>query len=340
MGSPLAPNLANIFMRYFEENALQNYSGISPILYRRYVDDIFLIFKSQSEVQPFYDHLNSFHPNIQFTKEEETPGNDFFPFLDVKVSKHGNSFSTSTFYKPTHTGVYTNWYSFTPRKFKLNLVKCLLSRAWKICSNKNLFQQDWQVIKLNLIKNQYPEKLLDSIANNFIKKAESTPPQEDVQLTVSKKEVSLIMPFYGNQSTILHKRLKSLFAAAYPQVNLNVVFRSTFRVVNLFHLKDPIPLRLKSNIVYGVHCTNCSSFYVGKTKRHLMTRFSEHRDVRKPSAVTEHLMSTGHDVTIDNVKVYGHGKFDRELLIKESLIIKSLKPDLNETISSFPLELF
>ena len=71
-----------------------------------------------------------------------------------------------------------------------------------------------------------------------------------------------------------------------------------------------------------------------------MTRFKEHRDVRKPSAVTEHLMFTGHDVTIDNVKIYGQGKFDRELLIKESLIIKSLKPDLNDNVASFPLELF
>ena len=180
MGSPLAPILANIFMRYFEENAFQSYHGCSPILYRRYVDDIFLIFKSKSEVQSFYDHLNSFHPNIKFAKEEEVPENDFFSFLDVKVTKHGSSFSTSTFYKATHTGVYTNWYSFTPRKFKVNLVKCLLSRAWKICSSKTLFQQDWQVIKLNLIKNQYPEKLLDAIAKNFIEKAESTPPKEAV----------------------------------------------------------------------------------------------------------------------------------------------------------------
>jgi len=44
----------------------------------------------------------------------------------------------------------------------------------------------------------------------------------------------------------------------------------------------------------------------------MLTRFKEHRDVRKPSAVTDHFMSTGHDVEIDNVKVYGHGKFDKE----------------------------
>ena len=93
-------------------------------------------------------------------------------------------------------------------------------------------------------------------------------------------------------------------------------------------------------MVYGVHCTNCDSFYVGKTKRHVQTRFKEHRDPRKQSAVMEHLIRTGHDVSIDNLKIYENGKFDKELLIKESLVIKNLQPDMNENVASYPLELF
>ena len=93
-------------------------------------------------------------------------------------------------------------------------------------------------------------------------------------------------------------------------------------------------------MVYGVHCTNCDSFYVGKAKRHVETRFKEHRDPRKQSAVLEHIMTTGHDVSLDDLKIYANGKFDKELLIKESLIIKSLRPNLNEKVASYPLELF
>ena len=40
---------------------------------RRYVDDSFLILKSQNEVAPSL-HMNSFHPNIKFTIEEEANG--------------------------------------------------------------------------------------------------------------------------------------------------------------------------------------------------------------------------------------------------------------------------
>ena len=42
-------------------------------------------------------------------------------------------------------------------------------------------------------------------------------------------------------------------------------------------------------IVYGVYCTGCPKFYVGKTKRHLEKRFKEHKDLRKQTAVTKHL---------------------------------------------------
>ena len=50
-GSPLAPILANIFMRNFEEKAFNNFTGTHPKFYRRYVDDSFLLFQDKSEVQ-------------------------------------------------------------------------------------------------------------------------------------------------------------------------------------------------------------------------------------------------------------------------------------------------
>ena len=46
----------------------------------------------------------------------------------------------------------------------------------------------------------------------------------------------------------LRKRLLSMFQEAYPQVSFKVIFRTTFRVNNLFVFKDEIHLRLKSNV--------------------------------------------------------------------------------------------
>ena len=153
---------------------------------------------------------------------------------------------------------------------------------------------------------------------------------------MDKKEVLLILPYLGTLSESFEKRLKSIVSSAYQQVNLKIVFRTTFRIADLFKIKDPIPKRLKSKLVYGIHCTDCDAVYVGKTKRHLSTRFREHRDLKHVSAVSSHLTSTGHDALFDDVKILAYGKTDTELLIKESLIIKQLNPRLHATVKSFP----
>ena len=89
--------------------------------------------------------------------------------------------------------------------------------------------------------------------------------------------------------------------------------------------------------MYGIHCTDCDVVYVGKTKRQLSTRFTEHRDLKHVSAVSSHLTSTGHDALFDDVKILAYGKTDTELLIEESLVIKQLNAQCN---CSFPLEMF
>ena len=45
MGTPLGPTLANVFLCYHEKGWPQNCpSEFKPVIYRRYVDDTFLLF--------------------------------------------------------------------------------------------------------------------------------------------------------------------------------------------------------------------------------------------------------------------------------------------------------
>ena len=68
MGSPLGTSLANAFLSYYEKNWLNNCpQGFKPVFYRRYVDDIFLLFKSNDHIQYFQDFLNSSHINMSFS---------------------------------------------------------------------------------------------------------------------------------------------------------------------------------------------------------------------------------------------------------------------------------
>ena len=124
MGSPLGPLFANIFLLFHEKSWLHNCpASFKPLLYRRYVDDCFLLFRSLDHVPLFLSYLNRQHPNIFFSSELEKDGR--LPFLDIEITRSNGRFSTSDF-PPTFTGLFINFHSFVPLAYKRSLVCCLL----------------------------------------------------------------------------------------------------------------------------------------------------------------------------------------------------------------------
>ena len=85
MGSPLAPILADLFMSKLEEK-LNKFSTNKPIIWLRYVDDIFCIFKKNQNIDDFLKRINKWHDNIKFTIEIES--NNQMPFLDVTIIRN------------------------------------------------------------------------------------------------------------------------------------------------------------------------------------------------------------------------------------------------------------
>ena len=62
MGSPLGPTMANVFLSFYEVKWLEQSSNeFKPVFYRRYVDNIFVLFKSAEYLSKFRDCLNTCH---------------------------------------------------------------------------------------------------------------------------------------------------------------------------------------------------------------------------------------------------------------------------------------
>ena len=143
-GSPLGPVLANIFVGYYESRLLQSISHELPEWFKRYVDDAFAIFNGYSATNTFLVTLNKIHPSLKFTCEYEKDNK--LSFLDVLVHKDDTDSLISVYRKPTFTGLYTRFDSFSARKQKLSLIKCLIDRTHKIASKKFL-QSDLDKLK-------------------------------------------------------------------------------------------------------------------------------------------------------------------------------------------------
>ena len=108
MGSLLAPELANIYMEYFEEIALGS-TSLKLSLWLRYVEDTFILWPHQ-EVRTLLDHVNSIRPSMQFTMDKKKQDNRLF-FLDVLITRTEQGFRSSVYRKSTFTGQYLNFNS-------------------------------------------------------------------------------------------------------------------------------------------------------------------------------------------------------------------------------------
>ena len=67
MGSPVSAVVANLYMEFFEELALES-APSRPHLWKRYVDNTCCI-RRKGDVDGLLNHLNSIRPTIKFTME-------------------------------------------------------------------------------------------------------------------------------------------------------------------------------------------------------------------------------------------------------------------------------
>ena len=281
MGGCVSPTLANVFLCHHESNWLDGCPvEFKPVLYRRYVDDIFILFRSESHIEPFFQYINTRHTRINFTVEKEK--DDSLSFLDVLIKKLDNKFTTDIYRKPTFSGQCLRFDSSVNEQYKINLVSCLLDRAFKICSSYSILCTEISRLRKIFYQNCYPNSLFEiSVKNRFESYFSPKPPIT----TVPKDSIFCKIPFIDPKRNFLLKReISDLISKFYPQIDLNVIFENSLSIGSFFRYKDIIPKLVRSYVVYKYSCAQCSATYVGESTRHLQTRICEHENISHRTA--------------------------------------------------------
>ena len=352
MGSPLGPTYANIFLCFHEKNWLNNCPAeFKPVYYRRYVDDVIVLFKDKSHVPLFHNYLNQQHPNMKFTCEEEKDKQ--LSFLDILIKRDNNKFSTSLYRKETFSGVYSNFHSFMSSSYKEGLIFTLLHRIFVITSSYQILHEEICKLKTILLKNAFPLFVIDRCILKFFDKIFTKPKPNKSTSETPKKEVLCCLPFLGKASLDLKKSVKNIFKSCAPSISVKFVFSSKFRISTKFSFKDKIPLDLKSHVLYRFTCAQCNLSYIGETTRHFLVRSCEHLaksyrtnkntkpDTTNTTSVTTHChLNEKHKNELSSIKIIGSENNPYYLKIKESLLIHMHNPIINKDIMSVPLYLF
>ena len=112
----MAPSYASLFMGKFEKEFLDS-CNIQPLLWLRFLDDIFKIWnESEEQLLKFLYEIKQYHETIKFTysySQREAV------FLDVKVEKSDDGMLiTSVYEKDTNVHQYIEFSSCHPRLVK------------------------------------------------------------------------------------------------------------------------------------------------------------------------------------------------------------------------------
>ena len=247
MGSPIIPIIANLYMEDFEARAIQS-SPNPPSLWRRFVDDTFVIMK-KGHKEEFLQLLNSVDKNIQFTSEEPGP-EGALPFLGIliKPDQEGR-LHTTVYRKPTHTDQYLHWDSLHPISSKYSMVGTLQHRAKTICSDHQLFKEEEEHLTKALKKCNYPMWALNRVRmkmNNTAHKNKTKNKTGPTQLNNTPRP-HITVPYYRGLSESIKQRCKIY--------GVQVYFRGGTTIKNLLMApKDLDPMMKKSGVIYSYKC--------------------------------------------------------------------------------------
>ena len=154
----MAPSYANLFMAKLESSLLSHPTTLKPLVWWRYIDDIFALWTHGEEaLKEFIDDLNTAHSTIKFTSEWSHVQ---IHFLDVLVSLKDGVLSTDLYTKETDTHQYLHASSCHPWHCKAAIPYSQALRIRRICSSDNAFRRHLDNLHSHLVHRGYESSFI------------------------------------------------------------------------------------------------------------------------------------------------------------------------------------
>lgn len=206
MGTKVGPSYACCFLAHQEFLFFARYSGPMPVLYKRFIDDIFMIFQSpDTDVTIFLDAMSTMHPSLKF---ETTISSSSICFLDLKISIRDHKILTSIYYKPTDSHSYLPYDSCHPKHVLDSIPYSQFLRLRRICSDDDDFLTQSFTMSQFFSHRGYPSHLIRRTleAVKAVSRSSLLVPHDKS----TKDIVPLVVGYSPNVTTVVQKT-KSLF---------------------------------------------------------------------------------------------------------------------------------
>jgi hypothetical protein len=103
MGSPISSTIAEMYLKHLENMYIRHRLDSKETFYKRYVDDILIIYDQRKIDEKMILHkISKIDKNLQFKISAET--NNTINYLDTLIHRNNNSINIGIYRKPTETG--------------------------------------------------------------------------------------------------------------------------------------------------------------------------------------------------------------------------------------------
>ena len=195
-----------------------------------------------------------------------------------------------------------------------------------------------------LRKNLFPAHLVNNCIYRYLNTAMDrygSTPTPSSNITSQGKQYFYKLPYLGRFSTVAQNKIRRLVNRYCNDLDIKLVF-TTFKLRNLFSVKDSVPRELRSRVIYKFTCACCNACYIGETVRHFSTRVREHLYSDKSSHIFKHLLSLERcrqSCSTDCFEILDSAPTKFQLKLKEAMHINWEKPNLNQQVHHVNLTL-
>ena len=170
MGTPVAPTLANLFMAKVEADAITSWQGTQPLIWLRFVDDIFIIMEStQEELHRFISHCNSRMGAIKYTAEVSSNCVDFLDLTIFKGPRYQEVgiLDIKPFAKAIDPHSYLHYSSAHHCSIKKGVVRGEFIRTLRRSSSAQIYAESAQELTSWFTKRGYPTNLIKETTSDL-----------------------------------------------------------------------------------------------------------------------------------------------------------------------------
>ena len=170
-----------------------------------------------------------------FSLEKDKNGS--LPFLDLNIFCENKKFATNIYRKTTFSGVYINFKSLIPERYKIGLSHSYIHHQFVFWFHQ-ISTWDWSIEKY-FVQRQLPMWLGWKMIGSFLDKILAP---KTLLRTVPKKEFVITLPYLGKLSLQICTGINQIMKNKLSYCNIQCDFQTKWKIIAFFIFEDRIPL--------------------------------------------------------------------------------------------------